>query len=288
MLLAAGTGVSAACWSGNEKVANEFEYGGPPKRLELKVDDSRITESSGVAPSRRNSNLVYTHNDSGDSARFFSLNLADGTVQEFTVANAEAIDWEDMASTQLDGEAYLYFGDIGDNKEKRSSIRIYRVPEPTGPGRSVRADLDIELTYPDGPHNAESLLVDAKTGDIQIVTKTSKGPSGIYWVARPNRSGKFALTKLGEIDLPVFGPAKLLTSGSISADNRYLVLRTYLAGYEFDYASHERDWFKQKPREVEFPPAVQGEAITYSTDVKSLITTSEGRPCPLAVFPSGH
>lgn len=260
----------------------------PPQAKRFSIDDPRITESSGVAMSPTNSNWLYTHNDSGDSARFFRVELSTQAVTDFKVNGAKAIDWEDMAAVKLAGRPYLYFADIGDNKSKRGSIHIYRVSEPTGKGGEVDVDLDLELTYPDGSHNAESVLVDSKSGDIQIVTKTSDGPSGIYRLAAPARSGKFTLERLGEWDVPGFGPAKLLTSGAISADNRYLALRTYLTGYEFEYAGHERDWFKRKPREIELAPMVQGEAIAYSTDGKSMIETSEGRPCPIAVIPSGH
>ena len=87
------------------------------------LQDERLTESSGVAVGR---DVLWTHNDSGDSARFFALDRRCRTVGTFTVAGATATDWEDMAR----GAGALWFGDIGDNASTRAEIAVWRVPEP--------------------------------------------------------------------------------------------------------------------------------------------------------------
>lgn len=87
------------------------------------LQDPRITESSGVAAGP---GVLWTHNDSGDSARFFALDRRCRTLATYSVVGARATDWEDMAR----GAGALWFGDIGDNASTRSGVVVYRVPEP--------------------------------------------------------------------------------------------------------------------------------------------------------------
>lgn len=248
-----------------------------------KLDDKEINESSGVAPSRLRKGIYYTHNDSGDKPRFFAFDEKGHVSDTYSVPNAEAIDWEDMASASLDGSSFLYFGDIGDNGEKRKSIVVYRVPEPGAGAKSVRADQVLTLSYPDGPHNAETLMVHPQTGDIYIVTKTSKGPSLVFKLARPAKTGSYNLTKIGEIQ--VGGPidsTKLTTGGDVSPDGKHVIVRGYVGAWEFDVAGTFDDWVKAKPRSVQTNLDPQGEAICYSADGTSLFTTSEGEPCQVS------
>ncbi len=263
---------------------------GAPEGIRLvKITDSRLTESSGIAPSRVRPGVFYTHNDSGDTARFFAFTLDNPKLEEFDVENAEARDWEDVATATVKGKSYVYCGDIGDNKEKRKAIHIYRVPEPKSGGGKVAADQDLELAYPDGAHNAETLLVQPETGDITIVIKSQNKTSGVYFLPAPRRSGSFELKKIGEIDLELaLSPARLITGGAISADSKHLVLRTYLAAYEFEVPARFNDWVRSKPRVVALNHDPQGEGITYRLDGKCLVTTSEGTPCPVSEIPLGR
>jgi hypothetical protein len=191
-----------------------------------------------------------------------------------------------MASAKLDGKPYLFMGDVGDNGEKRKSVTVYRIPEPSGPSATVRADAVYELTYPDGPHNAETLMVHPKTGDILIVTKAQKTKSQVFMLARPASSGKFVLKEVGRIEPPyAIGPMKLVTGGAISPDGRHVILRTYLCAFEYDAPSDFDGWVKAKPRTVILNAEPQGEAITYTLDGKRLITTSEGSPCRVSAVP---
>ena len=40
------------------------------------IQNSSINEASGIAASRMNANVLWTHNDSGDSARVFAMTAA--------------------------------------------------------------------------------------------------------------------------------------------------------------------------------------------------------------------
>src|SRR4030095_11796189 len=83
------------------------------------------------------------------------------------------------------GQSYLYVGDIGDNNHVRSSVVVYRAPEPNvdighppGNGQMLGNVDALVLHYPDGAHDAEALAVDPDTGDIVIVTKELSRQSG--------------------------------------------------------------------------------------------------------------
>lgn len=247
------------------------------------LSDPAISESSGIAASRRREGVFYTHNDSGDSARFFKFDDKGRVLGSIAVSNARpAIDWEDMAAATVAGKPYLYFGDIGDNAAKRQNIVVYRVPEPAGAPKSVVADRMYTLTYSDGPHNAEALMVAPKTGDLWIATKTSDGPALVFRLKNPGRSGAYRLTLMGHLSIPgVIPQTRLITGGDLSPDGLHLVLRTYVGALEYDLASP--DWMKRKPRSIMIQLEHQGEGIAYSRSGDALFTSSEGAPCQISM-----
>ncbi|MBS1706032.1 MAG: hypothetical protein JST40_09170 [Armatimonadetes bacterium] len=247
------------------------------------LDNKQINESSGIARSYLAPGQYYTHNDSGDTARFFRFDLKGHVSGEWNLSGVKATDWEDIASAKIKGKSYLYIGDIGDNKEIRPEIQIYKVPEPTQPSGKIVNFETYQVAYPDGAHNAETLLVDQKTGDVWIVTKTDKGPSSVYKLTAPAKSGKYTLKKMGTVEVGSIVPgSKLLTGGDVSPNNGFVVLRTYLAAFEFTVTKNFDTWFTAKPTRLELGVEGQGEAICYSTDGNSILTTSEGTPCPVS------
>jgi hypothetical protein len=252
-------------------------------KLAVELADKAISESSGLARSHADPGWYYTHNDSGDAPRFWKFNLEGRTLGPYTVSGAKAVDWEDMASAQVGGKNYLYFADIGDNAARRESVQIYRMEEPAGgPGPDIRAE-KFELKYPDGPHNAEAFMVVPETGAFLIVTKTAKSPAGIYALTEASTPGSYVLEKLGEVSIgSAIEPSKLVTGGDISPDGKWLVIRSYLAAFEFPVGKEE--WWRAKPQTILTVPELQGEAIAYSHDGKDLITTSEIAPCRVSVI----
>jgi hypothetical protein len=266
------------------EATREREYG--EATLLATIEDPRLRESSGVAPSWRQKDVYYTHNDSGDSARFFRFDSSGRVLAEFTLRGSRNVDWEDMESLVLDGMPYLYFGDIGDNNKRRSSITIYRVAEPTGDGGEIDAFNAYEVTYPDGPRDAEALMVHPKTGDIYIVEKVARQPSGVYKLTAPPRPGKYMLERIGEVRVGgEMEMAQLITGGSISPDGRHIALRTYLSSYEYKAPARFDDWTKATPMRIPGGMGMQTEAICYTRDDDGLIITSEMSPMLVTFIP---
>lgn len=251
------------------------------------LKDEEIDESSGLATSALNPGIVWTHNDSGDTARGFAVDLKTGETRlVLNVKGAEAHDWEDMAATG----GQLYFGDIGDNKERRQSYAIYRVPEPRVP-KSGRQTIEIApaqtlaFRYPDGSHNAETLLVHPKTHRIYIVTKAKSGKSGVYTFPTRYEGSVATLEKVASLDFGGINPLdRLVTGGDISPDGRHVALVTYAAVYELDApadtAKFDQVWSSPQRRTVH-PALRQWEAVAYEQNGKSVLVDSEGKGAPI-------
>ena len=70
------------------------KWGEPVPHGEL---PSILPEASGLAASARYPGVLYTHNDSGDSARFFMMDETAKVIAEMRLPGATAVDWEDIA-----------------------------------------------------------------------------------------------------------------------------------------------------------------------------------------------
>src|SRR4051812_2424896 len=128
------------------------------------VQNNSVNEASGIAASRMNSNVLWTHNDSGDSARVFAMTTTGTNLGTYSFSGAGASDWEDIAvgPGPTLGAQYLYAADIGDNGASRSTVQIYRVLEPvvsdvqSPVSTSLSGVATLRFAYPDGARDAES------------------------------------------------------------------------------------------------------------------------------------
>jgi hypothetical protein len=225
--------------------------------------DTRIVESSGLATSSYGDGVVYTHNDSGDSARFFAVDPHGATVAVYTLRGATNVDWEDMASgTDAQRRPVLYLADIGDNARNRTEIDVYQVAEPRGPSADIPW-VRYRFSYPDGAHDAETLIVDPRTHRMYISTKSLIGDGEMY-AAPP------ALSTTGvNVLTPLRAVPPLTTSGDFSPDGGRIVLLTYLRAYWADGVDGSLHGF-------DVPPQPQDEAITFARDGASVLVGSEG------------
>jgi hypothetical protein len=246
--------------------------------------DPRIDESSGVSASSRTDDYFFTHNDSGDSARFFAVDRTGATLATFDVDGARSEDWEDMARGRNEGRPVLFFADIGDNFRRRPSVTVYEVLEP----RPQRGDAAVkvlrrhELRYEDGPHDAETLLVHPRDSRMWVVTKERNGVAGVYF------ADDATLRRQGEVRLDTLvrrpgSYARAVTSGEIRNDGRKVLLRTPFEAFEWTIENDVHTAFATEPLRIAVPATEQGEAIAYSRYGSSLLLTSEGTNAPVHV-----
>ena len=252
------------------------------------VASALIAELSGIAASRAHPGVFYAHNDSGDSARFFAFDASGNTIGEFVLQGITAVDWEDVALGPCPAGSCLFFGDIGDNNQQRSSVAVIRVAEPdVAVGASV-GTVNVthdrfEYSYAPGPQNAETLLIHPLTGNLYIVTKSSSGTSLVFRIDAPTSPGAGqTLQTLVSLPLPTPG-GRLATGGAIHPCGDRLLIRTYDALLEYTASSTAafESAFAAMPQSVPVATEPQGEAVTYLHDGRGYVTASEGRSPPL-------
>src|SRR5207247_1030146 len=92
---------------------------------------------------------------------------------EFDLGGATNVDWEDIAVGPCSSGTCVFLGDTGDNDMNRTQYAVYRVaePDPAAGAKQMVPSTRLPFVYPDGPHNAEALLVHPTTGDVYVVTK---------------------------------------------------------------------------------------------------------------------
>ncbi len=259
-----------------------------PPKVVGRIKSKEISESSGLAASPCRTDLLWTHNDSGDGPFIYAIDASGESRGVWRIANADNEDWEDMAAARdASGKCFLYLGEIGNtDKLTRHEHTIYRVAEPEVTDQisttnkkapNTTAAEAMKFRYSDGTHDAETLIVHPQTGDIYILTKNRNEASNIYKLTPAFGSAAVvSAQKIGEIRVPVI-PFGMLTGGSISPDGRRVILCDYAAAYELvlpDGAAFDEIW-KQKPAAIQLGERKQGEAITYSSDGKSIFATSE-------------
>lgn len=225
------------------------------------IHDQRITESSGLAASTIHPGVVYTINDSDNEPRIYALDRDGNVVASLLMRLVYNRDWEAIATGP---HKRVWVGDIGDNGENQSSITLYRFREPD-PLEDQRLYWSrYRLEYEDGPHNAETLLVHPKTGQIYIVTKDSGG-GGIYEAPNPlSADATSTLHRIGD------APARV-TDGTFLPDGSGIVLRTYTKAYVLGWPSGK------VRRTISLPSQPQGESVTTAKDGKRILVGSEGR-----------
>jgi hypothetical protein len=150
-----------------------------------------LNEASGLAASRRNPGVLWTHDDSGGQPMLHAVGVDGASRGVLQIGGVKNEDWEDLAATELDGKAWLVIGDIGDNEAKRRHVRVHFVEEPAMAQLAVAGQLaarpvaTLRLTYPDGPRDCESLAIDAGERALYLLSKRDPTPR-LYRVALPS------------------------------------------------------------------------------------------------------
>ena len=252
------------------------------------VTNPAIVEASGLAASRRNANVLWLHNDKGDTNRVFAISSVGATVATYLLDGAEANDWEDIAvgPGPIGGTSYVYVGDIGDNSANRNTLEIYRFAEPEVIPSSAEvtlSDVDrLEFRYPAAQgENAETLLVDPTNGDLFVVSKSDSGEARVYQARPPFVPlRRTAMTLVATLQ---FGTAPLLgdtsaTGGDISPDGALVAIRSYDSVYAWrrPVGTTVEEAFATAPCSLPVRAEAQGEAFAFFSDGTGYFTVSEG------------
>jgi len=228
----------------------------------------QLPEASGVTVSRRVHGRLWTHNDSGQPVLFI-LDARGSVTGRIQLSGAMVVDWEAISAGACPTGSCLYVGDIGDNNATRDLITIYRLTEPgdtpSGATASTAAVDVFHARYPDGAHDAETLLV-TPDGGLYIVTKGSTGPVALYrFPGEPRADGR--VVQLEQIGHPrSSGQARRdeqITDGAVSSDGARVVLRTHEALYFYRTAQLlAGDWTVAEIMNLKHVGEAQGEGVS--------------------------
>ena len=230
------------------------------------LTDPRLTEISGMAPSQLHSGVMWVHNDSGDKARLYAVQLSNcAVVGELALRDVSARDFEGLAAgVDAQGRPVLWVGDIGDNRDSWSDVSIYRIREPKKLGKTSAQVQRYRFTYEDRPHNAETILADPDSQQLWIVTKQMASGSIYALPKKLRKSGINTAKKIGSA-------TGLITDGAIKADGTTFVLRDYF----------DAQFFRGLPEgvvdeKIDLPGQIQGEAIAWLPGENAVVIASEG------------
>jgi hypothetical protein len=244
-----------------------------------------VTELSGLSASRRTDGVWWAHNDSGDSNRIFAVGDDGRDLGWYTLDGAGAVDWEDIAAGPGPDPnlEYLYIADTGDNTQTRASVQVYRVAEPdvdpnagTPAPQTLNGVDTLTFTYPDGPHDAEALIVDPATGRLFIITKDVLGESRVY--AAPPNLASGSHTVLAQVAALHLGFLGLVTAADITPARDVIALRTYGSVLLYPLGAADTvEWgFVQMPCNGAVANEMQGESFGFTRDGRGYVTASEG------------
>jgi hypothetical protein len=224
-----------------------------------------LPEASGLAIGKRSSARLWLHNDSGAPV-LLAVDAAGKPAGRLTIGGARVEDWEALAAGPCGKGSCLFVGDIGDNNAKRKRITIYRIAEPAQPDGTATADV-FHATYPDGSHDAETLLV-APDGTVLIVTKGETGPVAVYKFPRDLKPGStVAMERLGSPLAEKAGDNGRITDGAFSADGQWVVLRTRTSLTFYRAEEFMRGTFKAAHRvSLAALKEPQGEAVAFGSN----------------------
>ena len=259
----------------------------PSRRIELGPVGDPVSEASGLAESRRSPGTFYTVDDSGGEAAVYVLG-DDGSIRATQpLTGVLNRDWEDIALGPGRAGGSIYVGDIGDNGASRSSIAVYRIPEPELDGIPASAVLPpvapeiVELQYPDGARDAEALIVDPSNGDLYVITKR-EARSRVYRARNPIFGGEtVTLEYLGELG----------SSGVVAADacpdGQTVLVKTYFSVFAYVSRSGVESALAGQPasRLYEAQPSfLQDETVAADPWCTGYSVLPEGTGAPLARY----
>jgi len=278
----------------------------PPVKLEQTgwLASGELMEASGLQASHARAGDFFVHNDGGEPL-LYAIDETGRDLGAISVVPARNKDWEDITSVPAGNGRWIVIGDIGDNMAKRKDIRLYFIEEPkTGKfdrysGEAILKHA-IDLTYPDGPRDCESMAYDPVDRQILLLSKRDNPPR-LYSVDLDTAlgEGQAELRYLGGIaklrpptsrDRFQFGGRTDFisqpTGMDISPDGSEMAVITYRSLYRYRRTPGQGwlDAMQGKPEEVVGPPAVQNEAVAYGIDGRGIYVTTEKLPAPVYRF----
>ena len=249
------------------------------------IQDPALDEISGLVASSRTKDLYWGMNDSANSATLFAITKYGKTISKIAVAGGPYRDIEALGYGNCEfGPKCIYIADIGDNGRERRRIRILIIKEPESDSIAAQISKTIFINYPEGPRNAEAMIVRPGDSAIFIIEKLGRNSRNknprVFFIPNP----KSDLAEVHTIAEPVaeienranhginLGP---ITDASFLNNGKGFFVRDY--SKVFFASGPIKRGGTLKLRALISPFMRQSEAIAVSSDDRELVITSEGR-----------
>ena len=253
------------------------------------IQDQELNESSGLASSNLSDDVLWSLNDSGDSARIFALSTAGVALGQWQINIPDPTDWEAMDSFVINDQAYLLLADVGDNLSWRPFVSVVIVAEPelgSDTGKILEPIWQKKFRYPNGPRDCEAVAVDTNRGEILFLSKRNL-PNELYRIPleqiktaddtmliAEKITDIYSIPRLGRGEEDSFGSAApymgMPTGMSISAN--YLLVTTLQDAYLLD-----REDLSQPASAIHLPYIGQREAIAFTRSASNSAYVSRER-----------
>ena len=229
-----------------------------------------LEESSALALADE---VVWTLNDSGNSAVLFALSLQGQVLAEVSISNARNIDWESLAQD----DSHFFVADTGNNLNSRDRLVIYRIPKPRLDSENITAEL-ISIRYAGyesgnmSSHNFDAEALAVRGDELWLFSKNrGNGNSDLYRL--PKLPGNYVV----EISqsLPM---RSLVTAADIHPETSELVL---ISIRREDFGAQSLIWFApttgdgvdwERHRVAHLAPSDQWEAVVWLDEAEVLLS----------------
>ena len=246
-----------------------------------------LAEGSGMAASVLHDGVVWVVEDGvSDQSLPPVVHGYDPSGAEVGTVTLAGWNNRDVEAMSIGPGPTVWVADIGDNNAGRESVVVHTFVEPDPLGEITLEPVSYRLRYPDGAHDAETIIVDPVEGRVYIATKSPFGDGALY-IAPPD------LVAGGTHDLTlVTSVPSWITDGSFTPDGTQLLLLRALPRVSTDALVHDvsrpgggAPLGLTQVAEIPLPTQEQSEMLTVTMDGESLLVGSEGRDEPVWSVP---
>lgn len=249
-------------------------------------DTSMINENSAILKSLKYPDVIWTLNDSGDSARIFAFNKNDGQIIKpswikkysgIKIYDAHNVDWEAM--TYDDGGNILII-DAGNNYNYRRDLTIYKMREPNPYLASEHGIIaKYVFEYPDQKDfpDESNMNFDCEaafwiSGRLCLITKTRSTTQASFYCFNKLETSKVNIPdKVWSFDFK-----SMVTDASVSPDRKHLAVLSYSKIWIFDINYNDISEIKKSKFYSKDINLGQCEGISFIDNSKMIITNEEG------------
>jgi len=240
-----------------------------PEKKAIKIGTlpQEINESSGLEVGNQPGTYL-THNDAGNAAKLFRIDKSGKLLATLSVAGADNIDWEDITK---DNQGNIYIGDTGNNNNKRTHLKIYKLRQGNPDQVSI-----IRFEYADrkaGTADKNNYEFDCEAlcwyrSKLYLITKDRNTGMIAKLYELPDQAGEHEARYISqyEVNAPV-------TAADISPDGKTLLLLSKGAIHLFS-TNGSTNFFKSGMKTLALGKVGQTEGAVF-TDNKTIVITNE-------------